>query len=234
MATKLPSLDRTIVPPDSPVHRSQRYLAAAYDSVASLIEETYPVLRGQRDGSRGRLTHAEQDVFRAAVIFAGAGVDTVFKEALRGNLDLQIETSSGAREKYREFVAGYIQDAGAISPKRLAVLLTSRDSDQDLKAAYIASMTGSSLQSQQQVTKALAALGLQDEKDLFKYSAKLNPLFKVRNQIAHELDMTPASVSGRGARSRHERTIGTYIEMCHTGLNYCQKVLNCLQGAIKK
>ena len=168
MATQLPGLDPTIVPPESPVHRSQRYLAAAYDSVASLIEETYPVLRKQRDGSRGRLTHAEQDVFRAAVIFAGAGVDTVFKEALRGCLNLQIESSIGAREKYQEFVASYIQDEGTISPKRLAVLLTSRDSDQDLKAAYIASMTGSSLQSQQQVTKALAALGLQDERDLFK------------------------------------------------------------------
>jgi hypothetical protein len=226
-------LDPTTVGLDSSVHRSQRYLAAAYDAVANLIEETYPALRNKREGSRGRLTHAEQDVFRAAVIFAGAGVDTVFKEALRGCVTLQIESSTGAREKYLEFVTNYIQDAGAISPKRLALLLTSFDSSQDLKAAYIESLTGSSLQSQQQVTKALAALGLQDERDLFKDSVKLNPLFRVRNQIAHEMDMTPASVSGRGARSRHERSMSTYVEMCHGGLNYCQRVLNRLEAVLR-
>jgi hypothetical protein len=127
--------------------------------------------------------HTPNKTCSAPPSFAGAGVDTVFKEALRGSLNLQIESSSGAREKYREFVAGYIQEAGMISPKRLAVLLTSSDSDQDLKTAYIASMTGSSLQSQQQVTRALAALGLQDERVLFKDSAKLNPLLKCEMRL---------------------------------------------------
>jgi hypothetical protein len=53
---------------DSPINVAQRYLASAYDSVASLIEETYPALRAQREAGRGRLTHAEHDLFRAAVV----------------------------------------------------------------------------------------------------------------------------------------------------------------------
>jgi hypothetical protein len=48
------------------------------------------------------------------------------------------------------------------------------------------------------------------------------------------MDMTPASVSGLGARSGRERAIGTYVEMCHTGPNYCQQVLNRLQEALNK
>lgn len=73
MTKQFPGLEPTVVDLDSPVHLAQRYLASAYDSVASLIETTYPALRAQREGARGRLTHAEQDLFRAAVVFAGAG-----------------------------------------------------------------------------------------------------------------------------------------------------------------
>lgn len=40
----------------------------------------------------------------------------------------------------------------------------------------------------------MSALGLQDEKELFKEAKSLNPLFRVRNEIAHDLDMTPESL----------------------------------------
>lgn len=229
---KFPGLDPTVVGLDSPLHRSQRYLASAYDSVASLYEETYPALRATRTGSRGRLTHAEQDIFRAAVVFAGAGVDTVFKEAMRSCVAIQVERSDGAREKYVEFVTRFIQAGPTIDPRQLATLLTTADPGQTLKNAYIDKLTGSSLQSLTQVTAAMSALGLQDKKELFKEAKSLNPLFRVRNEIAHELDMTPESAGGRGARQRRERTITEYRTMCHDGLNFAQRVLNALEPSI--
>jgi hypothetical protein len=67
-------LDPTQATENSATQRAQRFLASAYDSVASLFEVTYPALRQQRVASRGRLTHAEHDVFRAAVVFTGAGM----------------------------------------------------------------------------------------------------------------------------------------------------------------
>lgn len=91
MTKQFPGLVPPVVDLDSPVHLAQRYLASAYDSVASLIEMTYPAMRAQREGARGRLTHAEQDLFRAAVVFACAGVDAVLKEALRSCVPIQIE-----------------------------------------------------------------------------------------------------------------------------------------------
>ncbi|MCH2223027.1 MAG: hypothetical protein MK097_22305, partial [Dechloromonas sp.] len=115
-----------------------------------------------------------------------------------------------------------------LNARQLAKVLVKPRPEQALRDAYIESLTGSSLQSQAQVTSALAALGLQGERQLFRDSQSLNALFKARNQIAHEMDMTPAGATGRGNRTRHERTVQAYMTMCHTGLNYCQRVLNAL------
>jgi hypothetical protein len=232
MGNNLPRLTPTNVGPGSRLNRSQRYLASAYDSVASLLEETYPALRAQRTGSRGRRTHAEQDVFRAAVVFAGAGVDTVFKEAMRGCIAIQIERSDGAREKYLDFVTRSIQEGQGVGPRQLANLLIQSDPSAALKAAYVEQLTGSSLQSVSQVTNAMSALGLGDERNLYKEARTLNDLFRARNQIAHELDMTPASAGGRGARTRRERSSASYIAMCHGALDFAQGVLNSLEQAV--
>ena len=89
------------------------------------------------------------------------------------------------------------------------------------------------MQSRSQVTKSLATLGLQAETDLFKDAKNLDLVFRTRNQIAHEMDMLPSAVRGRGKRSRHDRGVQAYIGMCHTGLNYCQRVLNALQAELE-
>lgn len=227
--TEFPGLDPTMVSYASPLHSAQRYLAAAHDSVSSFIQETYPTLRELRKGSRGRLTHSEQDVFRAAVVFAGAGIDTVFKQALRSCVPIQIDSSEGARKEYLDFVERHITSGPTLSTKRLAALLTAPSSDEALRRAYVEELTGSSLQARNQVTKSLAALGLHAETDLFKDAKNLDLLFRTRNEIAHEMDMLPSAVRGRGKRSRHDRGVHKYIDMCHTGLNYCQRVLNALQ-----
>lgn len=232
MAQNFPSLETSAVAIESVLQGGQRYLDSAYDSVASLINETYPVLRAKRNAGRGRLTHAEQDVFRAAAVFAGAGVDSVLKQCLRSCIPIQIVHSEAARAKYLDFVTRHIQDGEKLSARQVATLLVTANPEQQLREAYIDSLTGSSLQSQSQVTATLAALGLQDQRQLFKDSQSLNQLFKARNQIAHEMDMTPASATRRGKRTRHERAMKAYVDMCHTGLDYCQRVLNCLEGEL--
>ena len=233
MGKTFPPLSPSEVGVESALNRSQRYLASAYDSVASLIQETYPALRGQRTGSRGRLTHAEQDIFRAAVVFAGAGVDTVFKEAMRGCIEIQIERSEGAREKCLDFVTRKIGEGPGVGARQMAELLIQSNPGAALRSAYIDQLTGSSLQSVTQVTNAMSALGLQDERSLYKDAKSLNDLFRARNEIAHELDMTPASAGGRGARTRRERSGTTYITMCHGGLDFAQRILNALERSLR-
>lgn len=231
-AVSFPGLEPTTVGLDSPLRLAQRYLASAYDSVASLVDESYPALRAQRSGTRGRLTHAEHDLFRAAVVFAGAGVDAVLKQALRSCVPTRLEQSDAARGKYVEFVTRHIQDGPNLSAKQLAELLTASSPSDRLQEAYVHALTGSSLQSREQVTTSLSALGLQDETDLYKEAKALDALFKARNQIAHEMDMTSTAQRGRGKRTRHERSLTAYESMCHTALNYCQRVLNSLEASL--
>ena len=111
---------------------------------------------------------------------------------------------------------------------------TSTDPSRTRKDAYIDNLTGSSQQSLTQVTAAMSALGLQDEKELAKEAKSSNPLFRVRNEIVHELDMTPESVGGRGARHRRGRSITQYNTMCHGGLNFARQILNALEPKVFK
>jgi hypothetical protein len=107
---EFPPTEPTVVSLDSPLNAAQRFWASAYDSVAGLFETTYPAVRAIRDSSRGRLTHAEHDVFRAAVDFTGAGLDAVFKETVRGAVRIRIQQSDAARDKYLDFVVNRLQD----------------------------------------------------------------------------------------------------------------------------
>lgn len=226
-----PGLLPAAVGPDSPLRRAQRFLASAHDSVSGLFETTYPALRSQRAGVRGRLTHAEHDVFRAGIVFTGAGIDAVFKEALKSTIYLQIEQSSDAGEVRRLRPALHPAWVGD-RRKTLAGLMARGEPASELKREYLAKLTRPSLQSVDQVITSVAALGLNEHKNLFKEAQSLRPLFKVRNQIAHELDMTEASIKGRGVRRRHERTVRTYVNLCHVGLDYSQQVLNILESEL--
>lgn len=232
MAAQFPDLVQSDVPDRSTLHRAQRYLQGAHDAVSNMLNVTYPALRSQREGKRGRLTHAEHDCFRAAVVFAAAGVDTVFKEAIRCAVPNLVDLFDLARDKYLEFVTTYIKEGSGVSPRAIAGLLADKDSGSRLVEEYIQQLTGSSLQSVGQITMALSALGLGDEKDLYIAAKQQRKLFEVRHQIAHELDMTQASARGKGKRSRHERTPGAYHSLCLDGLNYSQTVLNRLHPTL--
>lgn len=59
----------------SSAHTAQRFFASAYDFFANLFEVVYPTVRAQRTAERGWLTHAEQHLFRAAVVQPGSRVE---------------------------------------------------------------------------------------------------------------------------------------------------------------
>jgi hypothetical protein len=208
------------------VDRAQRFLASAYDSVAALFDRLYPLVRGQRDARRGRLTHAEQDIFRAAIVFAGAGLDSTLKELVRQAVPLQVERSDEARKKFRDFATSHISGPQGANAKAIAEVMISPDPRGQLLEAYVKQLTGTSLQSVQQVRDTLTALGLGHRQELYREAQKLQQLFEARNQVAHELDLK--APERRGDRSRRERTITVSKDVCHTGLNYAQRVINSI------
>jgi hypothetical protein len=90
---------------------------------------------------------------------------------------------------------------------------------------YIYHLTGSSLQSAEEVRKAVAALGVSDAK-LRKRMDGLKPLFVARNEISHELDLQRPE--RRGDRARRTRAVKPTKKLCHEGLEVGQLTINAV------
>jgi hypothetical protein len=77
-------------------------------------------------------------------------------------------------------------------------------------------LTGSSLQSADEVQKVAGALGI-DDKDLRKRVEALKPLFVARNEISHELDLQ--SPEKADDRTRRSRGMGKTVTICNMGFD---------------
>lgn len=80
MATAIKQLSDPVV--HSAAETAQRYLTSAYESVAAVLTNLELVRQNRRNegqGLRGRLTDNEEDLLRAAIVFAGAGLDACLK-----------------------------------------------------------------------------------------------------------------------------------------------------------
>jgi hypothetical protein len=84
---------------------------------------------------------------------------------------------------------------------------------------YVYYLTGSSLQSAQQVELTAGALGI-DDATLRGRITGLGELFTARNQVSHELDLQ--RLERPGDRTRRGRAMGVTTTMCSNGLEVGQ------------
>jgi hypothetical protein len=164
---------------------AQRFLASAYDSVEAVLQtlKTVRELRRQETGRRlRRLTSPEEDLLRAAIVFTAAGLDATLKQLIRDTLPALLETSRQAHDKFESFAADKLGTAEVADTKMMARYLTSPDPRSRLIEDYVYDLTGSSLQSAEEVDKTAGALGI-DDAGLRKRIADLRELFVARNEI---------------------------------------------------
>jgi hypothetical protein len=93
---------------------------------------------------------------------------------------------------------------------------------------YIYELTGSSLQSAEEVGKVAGAIGIEDA-TLRQRVDGLRPLFIARNEISHELDLQRPELPGD--RTRRTRPMAQTKELCHEGLEVGQLMINAI-GAL--
>lgn len=204
----------------------QRFLASAYDAVQAVLGnlETLRQLRKQQTGDiRGRLTANEEDLLRAAVVFTGAGLDATLKQLIRDTLPKLLESNTQAHEKFETFASAQLGTGEIADTKQIARYLTSANPRERLIEDYIYALTGSSLQSADEVQKVAGALGL-DEQDLRRRISGLKKLFMARNEISHELDLQQPE--NHGDRTRRSRRIGATEDLCFEGLEVGQLIVN--------
>jgi hypothetical protein len=207
---------------------AQRFLAGAYDSVEAVLQslDTIRDLRRQQTGDiRGRLPANEEDLLRAAIVFAGAGLDAALKRLIRDTLPPLLECSQQAHDKFEAFAADRLGTGELADARAVARYLTSANPRQRLIDDYVYDLTGSSLQSAEEVQRTAGALGIADNQ-LRQRIGSLRPLFVARNEISHELDLQRPE--RQGDRARRTRGINASVRLCHEGLEVGQLVINAV------
>lgn len=207
---------------------AQRYLASAYDAVEAVLEslETLRQVRKAQTGNiQGRLTGKEEDLLRAAIVFAGAGLDATLKQLIRDSLPKLLESNQLAHDKFEDFASDRLGTSEFADAKAIARYLTSSNPRGRLIEDYVYDLTGSSLQSAEQVDKTAGALGITDAA-LRKRIVGLKGLFVARNEISHELDLQRPE--RKGDRTRRSRAVGPTKALCHEGLEVGQLIVNAV------
>ena len=139
--------------PASPVLvKSHTILIGAYDAASSFLT-LFESTRRNRN-ARGTPTDQEQDLLRAMLVFACAGLDSMIKQVVRDALESVIDRSDGAHGNFRVYVEKRLARQGTLDPKFLAEVLTGTDPRKVLIAELVGELTSQSLQSKDQVLRA--------------------------------------------------------------------------------
>lgn len=231
-AVRLGTLPSPIGAPET--QTAQRFLDAAAQSVRSALSalNTTRDLRRSANGHlpRGRLTDGEEDLLRAAVVFAGAGLDSTLKQLIRDALPSVTEANDDAATEFQDFTEDFLSEGDiGVNPRRLSAVLLDRDRSpwDALIEQYVRSLTGDSLQSAQQVGAVCTALGITDRefRKRIKVGSDLDQMFRARNQMIHELDLLRGQEAG-GNRSKRSRTIEQTVGFAREALSVAQEIVN--------
>lgn len=214
--------------------RAETVLQMAKGSVTNFFD-VYNKVHRTRIAGRGAPSDKEQDLLRAALVFAAAGLDSTLKELIKGSLRTLSKNDTSVQDQLEKFVQRKLRgDSNEASPaagnKFLASILASAQPQERLLNEYVLDLTGNSLQSVKQLFKSADALGantklIEDDKD------KLEKIFSARNQIIHELDVQFSGKVGR--RTRKPKTQKQIREQCDLLLNVAEELIRSVDIRIR-
>src|SRR6185503_19605830 len=151
----------------------------------------------------------EQDLLRAMLVLAAAGLDGLAKQLIREALPLVLSRDERAQEALEKFIARQIRPDTdnldrSVGAKFLAKLLSRPSPQVSAINEYVRHLTDGSLQSSASLYEVVGALGLWPQ-DVNLDREVLNPIFKIRNKIIHELDINlEAARRTRNVRRRND------------------------------
>lgn len=205
-------------PRSSCLNSSHTIIVTAYDAASSFLE-LFDDTRHNRN-AQGTPTNNEQDLLRAMLVFACAGLDSMTKQLVRDTIGPVIEHSDGAHVQFQSFVERRLLRQGTIDPKFLSNVLTQTNPRNILIAELVNELTSRSLQSKEQILRTAAYFDIPSNNVTANIS-KLEEIFECRNQISHEMDVDLVQPN----RNRRPRRKATMIEHTKIILQMANKLL---------
>jgi len=213
--------DRAVVLTTS---KARLILEHAHDSTKACIL-AFEGVRKLRGATQGAPTDEEQDLLRAMLVMAASGLDSMTKQLIRDSLPELIAKKPPIRAGLETFVTRQLRGdaeggASASGNRFLARILVSNAVRDQLIEEYILNLTGTSLQSAEELKKAAAALGI-DPHAVGIRDSELKPIFDARNKIIHELDIN----FDHPNRNRESRTRPVMTRYANTLLDVAERIL---------
>lgn len=186
-------------------------LQRACDSAQSFFD-AFAQIRQARN-AKGTPTDHEQDLLRAALIFAAAGLDSMVKQLVRDTLRAVLAKETGARLQFSDFVQSRLKRKDPVDLKYLAEALVAERPTEHLAAELVRELTGNSVQSKDQLLSVAAYFAIPAD-EITKKPDEIKRVFDARNQIAHEMDIQFKQAN----RSRRSRTYQDMVRFTSTVL----------------
>ena len=211
--------------------RARTVLEHAKESVDNFFG-AYDKMRKKKQGAP---TDNEQDMLRAGLVFSAAGLDSALKELIRGSVRSLASVDSNVQDQFETFIQRQLrsdgEDVESISGfKFLAGILASQAPQERLLNEYVLYLTGTSLQSVDQLFRSAKALGA-EMKLISDNKSKLTTIFGVRNSIIHELDVKFSGKSGKRQRNIRKRTdLKSYSELL---LKIADEIITKVENKVK-
>lgn len=193
------------LPKASTAHKDQLgnslvILENAIHSAESFLLAFQELRRSNHSG--GAPTDHQQDLLRASLIFACAGVDALIKQLIRDALPKVMQIDDGARSQLHDYVKKSLSNKDKPDLDLISKALLADEPTTFFKERLCHQLTSESLQSVEQILSAGSYFDIESG-EIAKDVDTLKGVFRARNEISHEMDV---NLNGRN-RKRRSRTL---------------------------
>lgn len=203
-------------------NNATRVYEYTWSSVSSLLA-SYETARPQ-----GAPSNQEQDLLRAMLVMAGAGLDATVKQLLKASLTPMIENTEAARDGFTRFITRCL---GEKAEAAMAKAIATGNVSVHFQERYIRHLTGDSVQSVEQLHIAAKALSIDSVMKSVEPS-HLRAAFEVRNKIVHELDLNFSS-PGAGRRTQTLRRKNDMVNHAENLLKISKSFIEHVDNALQ-
>jgi hypothetical protein len=196
-------------------------LCNAHDAASSFLDTFNRVRKARK--AQGTPTDEEQDLLRAMLLFAAAGLDSMVKQLVTDALPNVVEKDAGATEMFKQHVERRLEKNDRLDRRFLADIIADPNPRRRMLDQLVSDLTSKSLQSTEQLLKTAAFFNIPSAA-ICDDPAGLSKIFAARNQITHEMDVD-FEQSNRSRRPRARAAMTTFTnEIFKIAANFLAEV----------